>query len=243
MTTTPHSLTLFGSVDLRGSGEAGARLLVQSKVVALLAYLSVPTVGRFVRRDTIVGLLWPELDQARARKALRQAVLAVRAELGADALIGRGDEELALSADHVWCDVAAFTHATDNGLLMQALKLYGGDLMPGFFLADCAAFGQWLEDERASARERAAAASWALAQHLETENQLSDAAGMARRSVKFSWTDERALRRALTMLDRLGDRAGAARLYDEFSVRLQKELDVAPSDETVRLIARIRAGA
>ena len=48
------------------------------------------------------------------------------------------------------------------------------------------------------------------------------------------------LRRALTMLDRLGDRAGALRVYDDFASRLRKEFDAEPSDETRTLIARIR---
>lgn len=240
MTAAPHQLSLFAGIDLRGPTTQASEVLVQSKVVALLAYLCVPSVGRFVRRDTLVGLLWPELDQTRARKALRQAIHAIRTGLGADALPGRGDEEVAIAPEHVWCDVAAFTQAADTGFLMQALQLYRGDLMPGFHLAQCAEFDQWLEAERTAARERAAAAAWALAQRFESQNQLSDAAGMARRSIRFSWTDERALRRALTMLERLGDRAGAARLYEDFSKRLRDELGIEPSEETRRLIARIR---
>jgi DNA-binding SARP family transcriptional activator len=128
-------------------------------------------------------------------------------------------------------------------MLMEALQLYGGELLPGFHVPDCAEFDRWLDDERAAARERAAAATWALAQRLESDNQLSNAAAMARRSVRLTWTDERALRRALSMLDRLGDRAGAARLYDEFATRLMKELEVHPSDETARLMAGIRGDA
>lgn len=238
----PFSLSLFGSIELRGPAGAATELLVQSKAVALLACLSVPSVGRFVRRDTLIGLLWPELDQGRARKALRQTVLAVRGSLGAKAVIGRGDEDLALSASVVWCDADAFTAAADSGMLAEALNLYRGELMPGFHLAECVEFDRWLEQERSDARDRAAGAAWALAQGLEGDRKFSDAAGMARRSVRFSWFDERALRRALGMLERLGDRAGAALLYEEFRARLAKDLEIAPSAETEQLIARIRAG-
>jgi DNA-binding SARP family transcriptional activator len=242
MPSAPYTLVLLGEVDIRGpDGEVGD-LCVQSKVVALLARLSFPTVGRFVRRDTLVGLLWPELEDARARGALRKAVHAIRAEMGANALPGRGDEELALAPDHVTCDADAFRQAADAGLLSRALQLYRGELMPGFHLAACAEFDRWLEDERHALAERAAGAAWALAQRYESENQLSDAAGMARTAMRFSWSDERALRRALMMLDRLGDRAGAARLFDEFARRLRTDLDVEPSSDTVELMARIRAG-
>lgn len=238
-----YTLSLLGGVELRGAGDATPRLLVQSKIVALLAYLAVPSLGRFVRRDRLAGLLWPELDQARARKAVRQSIHEVRSALGADALIGRGDEEIALAPERVWCDVAAFSQAADAGFLMQALQLYRGELMPGFYLAECGDFDHWLEEERAVARERASAVAWALAKRLESDHQLSDAALMARRALRFSWSDERALRRALVMLDRLGDRASAAQLYDEFAKRLRTELDITPSDDTMQLIARIRSGA
>ena len=79
-------------------------------------------------------------------------------------------------------------------------------------------------DNAADARMRRAV--WrALAKRFETTDQYSDAVGMARRAVRFSWTDERALRRALLMLERLGDRAGAVHLYEEFARRLKAELE------------------
>src|SRR5438552_10291458 len=140
----PYCLILFGQVDLRGPATRAGDLLVQSKVVALLAYLGIPTVGRFVRRDRLVGLLWPELDQSRARKALRQALHEIRECTGPEVLLSRGDEEIALSDVEVSCDVAAFIHAADAGLLMQALQLYRGEIMPGFHLPDCAEYDQWL---------------------------------------------------------------------------------------------------
>lgn len=242
MPPAPYTLLLLGEVDIRGPGGNAGELCVQSKVVALLARLSLPAVGRFVRRDTLVGLLWPELEEARARGALRKAVHAIRAVMGADALPGRGDEELALAPEHVNCDADVFRQAADAGRLMQALQLYRGELMPGFHLAACAEFDRWLEDERHALAERAAGAAWALAQRYESDNQLSDAAGMARNAIRFSWSDERALRRALMMLERLGDRAAAARLFDEFARRLRADLDVEPSSDTMQLIARIRAG-
>jgi serine/threonine-protein kinase len=240
MDTPPFALTLFGTVGLRGPGQALDRLLVNAKVVGLLAHLAVPAVGRFVRRDHLVALLWPELDQTHARAALRKTLHQVRAAMGAEVLRSRGGEEVALHATALWCDAAAFTAAADAGFLLQALEVYRGDLLPGFHLPDCAEFDRWLEEERGAARERAAAAAWALAQRFEGDARLSDAAGMARRSVRYSWHDERALRRAVAMLDRVGDRAGALRLYEEFARRLRLDLDVEPSRDTLDVVARLR---
>lgn len=237
----PVSLALFATIDLRADGTTVDQVLVNDKAVALLALLAVPSLGRFVRRDALVGLLWPELDQTRARSALRKTIHVLRRSLGADVILSRGDEDVALSRDHVWCDASLFVDAADNGLLLKALQLYRGELMPGFHLAECWEFDQWLEEQRAATRERAAGAAWAMAQRFESDQQLSDAAGMARWSVRFSWSDERALRRALSMLDRIGDRAGALKLYDEFARRLKAELEAQPSRETIELAARLRS--
>ena len=236
----PVSLALFGTIDLRADGAAVDQILVNDKAVALLALLAVPTLARFVRRDAVVGVLWPELDQSRARTALRKTIHVLRRALGADVIVSRGDEDVALSADLVWCDASSFVDAADDGLLLKALRLYRGELMPGFHLADCWEFDRWLEEQRAATRERAAGAAWAMAQRFENDQQLSDAAGMARWSVRYSWSDERALRRALSMLDRIGDRAGALKLYDEFARRLKAEMEAQPSRETIELAMRLK---
>ena len=232
----PVSLVLFGTIDLRARGSAVDQILVNDKAIALLALLAVPTLGRFMRRDAIVGQLWPELDQSRARTALRKTIHVLRRALGADVVVSRGDEDVSLSPEMVWCDASAFVAAADDGLLLKALHLYRGDLMPGFHLTECWEFDRWLEEQRAATRERAAGAAWAMARRFETDQQLSDAAGMARWSVRYSWSDER----ALSMLDRIGDRAGALKLYDEFARRLKVELEAQPSPETIELATRLR---
>jgi DNA-binding SARP family transcriptional activator len=43
------------------------------------------------------------------------------------------------------------------------------------------------------------------------------------------------------MLDRLGDRAGAVKLYEDFAARLRADLDIEPSAETVTLVNAIRS--
>jgi DNA-binding SARP family transcriptional activator len=52
--------------------------------------------------------------------------------------------------------------------------------------------------------------------------------------------DERALRRAIALLERVGDRPAAIRLYKEFARRIQEEYEVQPSAQTRALIATLR---
>ncbi len=234
-------LSLLGGYELHGAGPAGAAVLTQSKPLALLAFLALSREGRFQRRDRVVALLWPELDQAHARAALRKALHDLRVALGAHVIMTRGDDDVAITPETVRCDAVEFTAAVEKGHLARALELYHGDLMPGFYLSGCVDFERWVEDERTAARERAAAASWALAVRFEDEDQLTKASSMARRAVRHAWTDERVLRRAMGLLDRLGDRAGAIKLFDDFVSRLRTDLDVEPSPETLTLASAIRS--
>jgi len=163
------ALYLLGGVALEGVPPAEAeRLVTQSKVVAMLACLALASTGAFTRRDRLVGLLWPDLDQPHARTALRKAVHLARSVLGDEAIVGRGDEELALGAGSLWCDASAMRESIERGQLASAIELYRGDLMPGFHLPDCHDFDAWLEAQRGSLLEEAVAACWALAKHLES---------------------------------------------------------------------------
>jgi serine/threonine-protein kinase len=235
-------LCLLGGIELRGAPAGVAdKLLAQSKSVALISYLVLSPDRGYQRRDLLVGLLWPELDQTHARGALRKSLHEVRGLLGPDVVSSRGDDEVAITREALRCDVEAFNSACDRGRLVQALDLYRGEFMPGFFLTGCVEFERWIEDQRTAARERASAASWALALTFEGEQQYSNAGSWARRTVRHAWNDERVVRRALAMLDRIGDRAGAIKLYEEFAARLRADLDVDPSPETTALVRTIRS--
>jgi DNA-binding SARP family transcriptional activator len=155
--------------------------------------------------------------------------------------VSRGDEELALAAGAVACDAVEFRGDIDAGRLARAMERYRGDLMPGFHLNDCAEFERWLDGERTELRERAGAASLALAQMFEKDEALTTATRWARRAARFSWDDERTLRRALSLLERAGDRSGALQLYDEFAARLKADFNAEPSPETAALVQQLRS--
>ena len=234
-------LFLLGGIELKGvDPEAADRLLAQSKLAALVAVLSLSPEGRMQRRDRLVGLLWPELDQAHARAALRKALHALRGTLGAERIRARGDDEVGFDRDQIWCDVNELSSAVEAGKLMRAVDLYRGDLMPGFHLPECAEFDRWLEEERVAAREKAAAAAWAMAKTMESNDNLTDAGAWARRAARFALDDERVVRRTISLLARIGDHAGALKLYEEFAARMKKELDSTPSPETVALAQSLR---
>jgi serine/threonine-protein kinase len=234
-------LRTFGTLDLRRIGGDELRTVVaQPKRLALLAYLAIATPRGFHQRDKLLALFWPELDTERARAALNRAVYFLRRELGDDVIISRGDE-LGLDADRLSCDASSFDQALQAGRAREALDLYTGDLLPGFFVSNALGFEQWLEHERPRVRERASEAAWSLADEAEHDGNIALAAHWARRGVELAPFHEIGVQRLLVLLDRAGDRAGATEAYNRFAEDIARELELAPSPETRALIETIRA--
>jgi serine/threonine protein kinase/DNA-binding SARP family transcriptional activator/Tol biopolymer transport system component len=214
--------------------------MAQPKRLALLVYLAANTGTTACRRDRLLGLFWPELDEHHARKALNKAVHFLRHEIGAEALVSRNGDGIEVDPTRLWCDVAAFQSAVKAGDSAQALELYAGDLLPSFYVDDAPAFDEWMEQERTRLRLAAAGAARTLATAREHEGKATIAISLARRAAALSDLDERMVRHLLALLDRLGDRAGALEVYDRFAHRLRDEFDAEPAVETKRLMAEIR---
>ncbi len=233
-------LRVLGALRLTASDRRDVGSLErQARRAALLVYLAAATPRGSHRRDKLLALFWPELDEARARAALNQAVYVLRATLGEDAIVPRGDGALGVT-DAVWCDAAAFEAALNSGNVPEALALYRGDLLDGFFVTGAPEFERWLDGERERLRQRASEAAWALAETRAAEGDAVEAERWARRAVDLAPADEAGVRRLMTFLRGLGDRAAAVRAYETFIARLRQEYELEPSAETQALAASIR---
>ena len=117
----------FGSVDLTGpEGTDAQSVLARPKLLALLSFLAVSR--GFHRRNSLIGLFWADLDQDRARGAVRQSLYRLRLFLGENSIVTRGDDEVALSEEVIRCDVATFEDALKRDDPEEALSVYAGDL-------------------------------------------------------------------------------------------------------------------
>src|SRR5204863_3170276 len=98
-------LRTLGAVDLKDSeGRELRPLLTQPKRLALLTYLALAGSSGFRRRDTVVALFWPELDEEHARGSLRF----LRRSLGEGIIVSRGEEEIGVDRGVLRCDATAF---------------------------------------------------------------------------------------------------------------------------------------
>jgi DNA-binding SARP family transcriptional activator len=211
----------------------------QSRRMALLAYLGAATPRGAQRRDKLVTLFWPESDETRARAALNQALYVLRSRLG-DVFVSRGNDEVALDPAIIWCDAAAFEDLLDSGRAEEALALYRGDLLDGFFISGAPGFERWLDEERQRLRQRASDGAWALADACAGRGEVVEAERWARRAADLVPGDEAVVRRLMVFLRGLGDRAAAIRAYEAFVWRLAQEYELEPSAETRALAAAIR---
>jgi adenylate cyclase len=235
-------LRTLGGLDVRGAdGSDARRLPTQTKRMALLIYLVLAEGGVSRRRDTVVAHLWPELDTAHARGALRQALHFLRRTLGPNVIVTHGEEMITVSPAALWCDVAAFREYHAAQRYDDALAVYEGEFLEGFFATDVAVeFEQWIADTREGLRRSAVECAWAACDGLRGAGDASAAVAMARRAAALAPDDEAGVARLIAVLDESGDRAGALAAYDAIEARLASAYDAAPSPETQALIRRVR---
>jgi len=232
-------LEILGTVDLRtADGVSADAFLKQPKAVGLLAFLALARPKGFVRRDELLGMLWPDLDQTSARRALSSQLYRVRQQLGPEAIESRGSDEVALGED-VWCDAAEFLRLLGSGAKEQALELYRGPLLPGFYLPTADTFERWLDEQRSVLVRRAREAAWEVTDEARAAGDLTRAIRWARQALAISPHDEPGFRRLLSLFAAAGNRAGALQAYDAFARQLRREYDIEPDAETQALIRQI----
>ena len=212
------------------------------KAIALLAYLACQREGQ--RRDTIAALLWPEYDQGRA--ALRRTLSAIQSVVGEDWIISDRETIALRRSPDLLIDVDVFlaqhTSATELASLRDAIALHRDDFMAGFSLRDSSTFDDWqiaqaehLRLARLQAFERLAL--------LEEQSGLTEAAiASARRWLALDPLQEQAHRMLMRLLLSVGQRSAALQQYRECVRVLDRELGVAPLDETTALYQSIASG-
>jgi serine/threonine-protein kinase len=238
-------LRTLGVIELRGSeGQELRSILQQPKRLAMLAYLALARPQGFRRRDSLIALFWAALDHQRGRAALRQALHVLRAALGSEVVIGRGEDDIAIEPTALWCDAVAFGQALEADEPEAALALYRGDLLEGFFFGGGSAeFEHWLDEERSRLRRRAAEAACGAAGRAARRGDSAQAIAWAQRATILEPASEDELRRLVAMLDRMGDRSAALALYQTFARRLALDLEAEPAPETRQHMDQIRGRA
>lgn len=234
-------LRILGAPQLvRSTGDGMHAVHLSPRCLAVLAYMASASPARVTRRDTLLGLFWPDLDEAHARNCLSQILHRLRSELDPELVASRGADELWISRETLWCDVVAFEEAFSEGRLAEGLGLYREPLLSGLHVRDAPGFEHWLETKREHLRLQASEAAIALSDREAASGNLSGASSWLRRRVDLSPDDESSARRLMDLLNQLGDRSGALRVYETLARNLAEEFDLSPSPEIQNLAERLR---
>jgi TolB-like protein/DNA-binding SARP family transcriptional activator len=233
--------TLGGTdVHVRLGDGTTRRVPLQPKRLALLAYLALARPRGLHRRDSLVVVFWPDESERGARNALSQTIHALRRELGADVLVSKGHEEVGVDHARVWCDAILLEARLEQRRFEEALDLFRGPLLQGLHVSDSIGFERWHQSEAWRLERHARDAAMSLAETAEGDRNPIAAVRWLERALEISPTDEPLIRRLLLLLDGLGDRSGALRVYDHFVTRLDEELGTPPSPETEAVADAIR---
>ena len=244
---------LFGRFDVRHEQQTVPGLAPR-KVQELFAYLLLHN-GRLHSRETLATMMWPRSKARQARKHLRHTLWQLRSAIDSVDVV---DSHTLLSADRdwlrmdphadLWVDIRELERAYacvqsvpgegfDNeqaGTVRQALDLYRGDLLEGWYQEWCL-----FERERLQGMHLALLAKQMTYYEAHGDYDLGLACG--RRALECDVAHERIHRRMMRLRYLAGDRTGALRQYRRCAAFLREELEVGPSARTVALHRRIRS--
>lgn len=235
-------LQLLGPVTVRRTDrpEESLPALTRPRPLAVLIYLVLARPRGLHARDTIVGLLWPEVSQESARHALRNALHTIRTALGEGVVVTAGDALVGVDHAAISCDALELAESLARGAGTVPPRA-AGELLQGFHLNDAPEFEHWLDGERARLRDRVLGHAVAHAESCRARGDIAGALAAARLAVACAPEDEPGARRLLGLLSDSGDRPGALQFYREFAARLRAEHDVEPSRETRAMVDRLRS--
>ena len=221
-------LKTFGGLSLeRDDGALGAAA-AQRRRLCILAVLA--TAGsRGLTRDKLLGLLWPEVDERRARSALSQALYALRRDTGEPELIV-GYDRLTLNEHSLTSDAGEFESAIARGDLTQAASLYAGSFLDGVHIDDAPEFEQWLGVTRLRLGRAAERAIEQLAREAAEREDHAMAAEWWRRVTAIDPLKASAVLGLMESLVAAGDPAGALRQAERYEQRAHAELFDASAD-------------
>lgn len=231
-----YRLETFGKLALSG-GASG--LSHQRRRLALLALLAASGDGG-LSRDQLLGYLWPESIAANARHSLEQLVHSLRRSLGESVFIGVNP--VSLNTEVVGSDVNEFERALTKGALAEAVALYGGPFLQGFYLDEAPEFERWTSTERARLADRYTDALNRLASEAESAGDHAAAVKWRRRLADADPVSSRFALALMRALVAAGDKTAALQHARVYEALVQQELDSAADASIAKYAAELRAG-
>lgn len=240
-------IEMLGGLRIR-RGEQIITRFPTYKTGALLARLAYFP-GRVHSRQELIALLWPEVDTTSGRGSLRQALTFLRRYLEpSDVPIGSvliaDRHEIRLAPGALLSDVADFEallrraaqeidSVTKTSLLVQAVSLYGGELLPGHSEL-------WVLPERMRLMEAAIGALYQLLCSFEQTGDRERALDYARQMVRVDPLREQSCAELMRLYLAADQPTAALRQYHALKKQLHTHLGEQPSEALSALAEQCR---
>jgi DNA-binding SARP family transcriptional activator len=220
---------LLGELSVEADGRQLA-LTGSWRARSLLAWLALNP-GAHLRGE-LAARFWPDVLDTSARASLRNALWALRRELGpASGVLLATRERVGLEG--AWIDVREFERLANEGALQDAVALWSGDPLTGLD-------EDWAYEARDELNRRFSGVLERLASGAEDGGDVEGALAWTRRRVVLDPLAEDAQRELIRRLVARGDRSGALEAYAKLRERLRRELGISPSGATRELVEWIR---
>lgn len=246
------SLQLLGEVNISKGGSV-LRFRGQPEM-ALLIYLA--HTGQTHSRETLANLFWEERTTRQSLANLRTVLARLRSLVGDVLVVTSKTLAYEPAARHFVDSVRlnerlvalkGFGSGVDAATLDDALRLYKGDFLPGFFLPTSQRFNDWVSVVHERLRQQVLAGYEQLfAAFLllpVDKGDLALARDAAQRWVGLDPLNEIAHEQLLRVLVISGHSAAALAHFDRLVALLAAEMGVEPGPALLRLAAAIRSGA
>lgn len=229
---------LLGGLRVEKDGVVLTGAVARRRPSAVLALIAAAA-STGTSRDRIVALLWPESDSDRARNNLKQALFAIRRDIG-DVIVGTA--QLRLDPDVVTCDLWDFRSAIERKDFDRAIAVCDGEFLDGFHIG-VLEFDHWLDSTRArvaadlfDALKHAACAAKSAGDH-------SREAALLERRAALRPLDPNTARELVAAKAQAGDVIGAIRYAQQFEAHVVAELGTVPDRSVSALAERLAAEA
>ncbi|MBV9233470.1 MAG: AAA family ATPase [Candidatus Eremiobacteraeota bacterium] len=235
------AIRLFGGAQFSFGGRPW-HFAAPPRTVPLLTYLLLHH-EKALPRDVVAFALWPDDDAATARANLRRHLHYLRSALPpiddespwVD-VRGRTTIRWSPTAPST-VDVVDFERLSASDSSLEAAdNVYTGDLLPDVN-------DDWILGERERLRTQALTNLTMLIVAARRDGQLHAALRFAERLLTLDPWREDALRHVMELRYALGDRAGAVAQFEEFRLRLRRELDADLMPETLACYESLVRGA
>ena len=226
-----YHILLLGPPQIRHRGEP---FQVRRRQVRALLYYLAHELER-VPREQLAFLFWPDRSDVTARRNLTRLLSAARAELGEDVLLNRDRSQVALDQERVWSDCATFAQicaSERQERLEEALNLYRGSFLDGFFLSGSPEFSHWQDEQQREQQRRYLDLLQRLGDLCHAAGDVAAAVDYLRRYLAVDDLAEEIHCRLIALYTEAGDRAAAAAQFERCSLVLERELGVSPLPQT-----------